>query len=302
MIVKWTLSLLLAQGLWASAPSAPSELILQPTETTVTLYWQDNADDETGFKIYRDGVYLTTVPADVTHYLDSGLRPHTTYTYIVKATNDTPFSDTALNAPLQIQYHDDTPEFADKDSSDNYRLDDGVGMLFSIKNSDDLKRVELRASKGDEWDLSDAPKSMIASVRIDPSSQSHELTWMQLHHKASGAKPFVRLVWKKADDEGEPSALWAVVRKNEDTHGNVSNWYYLKDFEAGYLYDSEIVILDSESLYINVDGKELYLDIPKYWQDLAFSKQHFYFKAGLYFSGKNSHFAGKVLFEKLLIE
>ncbi|HAV43141.1 TPA: hypothetical protein DCX15_03905, partial [bacterium] len=73
-------------------PAAPSNL----TATTISssqidLSWQDNSDNEQGFKIERKtgagGTYtqITTVRANVTNYSDTGLAEATTYYYRVRA-------------------------------------------------------------------------------------------------------------------------------------------------------------------------------------------------------------------------
>lgn len=59
----------------------------------VTLTWNDNSSDETGFRVERstDGTsfsVLETVAADVTTYSDQAIAPSTTYWYRVNAYNE----------------------------------------------------------------------------------------------------------------------------------------------------------------------------------------------------------------------
>jgi hypothetical protein len=70
-------------------PSAPSKLVLLPLSggKSVKISWQDNSNNEAGFKIYRDGALIHTTIADITTFIDSGLQPKTSYTYTVKATD-----------------------------------------------------------------------------------------------------------------------------------------------------------------------------------------------------------------------
>ena len=75
-----------------SAPNAPS--ILQITSSVcngsglaVTLSWSDNADNEDGFRIYRDGGLIQTVGANVTTYNDNAPHKNSAYTYAVEAYN-----------------------------------------------------------------------------------------------------------------------------------------------------------------------------------------------------------------------
>ena len=71
-----------------AAPQTPSNLQLVADTTTVQIRWQDNANNETGFKIFRDDKLIAIVPANITSYKDHDLLPSTTYRYMVKATDD----------------------------------------------------------------------------------------------------------------------------------------------------------------------------------------------------------------------
>ncbi|MCB0323106.1 MAG: fibronectin type III domain-containing protein [Bdellovibrionales bacterium] len=76
-----------------TTPSAPSNLSASADSTTsVVLKWNDTSDNESGFKIERkvgSGSYsqITTVNANVTTYLSTGLARNTTYTFRVRAHN-----------------------------------------------------------------------------------------------------------------------------------------------------------------------------------------------------------------------
>jgi transcriptional regulator CtsR len=80
-------------------PEAPSGLIGDAVSSSqVSLTWQDNSSDETGFKIERktgSGSYIqiATVGADVTSYTNAGLSPATDYSYRVRAYRGTLNSD-----------------------------------------------------------------------------------------------------------------------------------------------------------------------------------------------------------------
>jgi hypothetical protein len=91
-------------------PQAPSNLIA----TTVShngaqLKWVDNADDEDGFRIYRDGTLVTNIGINANSYPDTGLQPATTYQYTVIAYNQ--YGDSqpcnvsilSLNPPIVIR-------------------------------------------------------------------------------------------------------------------------------------------------------------------------------------------------------
>jgi len=71
-----------------ATPNPPKDLVLKAlSSNNVEIKWTDNSDNETGFKIFRDGKLITTTPSDTTSYTDTGLKPSTTYTYTVKATD-----------------------------------------------------------------------------------------------------------------------------------------------------------------------------------------------------------------------
>jgi lysophospholipase L1-like esterase len=70
------------------APINPSDLYFTDIKTdSVTLNWSDNSDNETGFKIYRDGVLIFTTGENITSFKDVGLSSSRTYNYTIKATN-----------------------------------------------------------------------------------------------------------------------------------------------------------------------------------------------------------------------
>lgn len=96
-----------SQGVIANAASAlaPTEPITVPnpptdlthdniTESSVDLYWSDNADNETAYVIERDNTPLSnSIGANVSNYTDTGLAPDTSYTYRVSAQNSAGASD-----------------------------------------------------------------------------------------------------------------------------------------------------------------------------------------------------------------
>lgn len=75
-------------------PQPPSGLRSEAISSRqIGLSWQDNADDEDGFHIERQGpdggfVLVDTVSSDTTDYADKGLEPNTRYCYRVRAFND----------------------------------------------------------------------------------------------------------------------------------------------------------------------------------------------------------------------
>ncbi|HMQ68253.1 MAG TPA: T9SS type A sorting domain-containing protein [Ignavibacteria bacterium] len=81
-------------------PMAPSDLIItDTTSTSITINWQDNSNNESGFIIARrkqDEVlftYIDTVEADILTYQEVGLTPDNLYFYKVCAYNNFGLSD-----------------------------------------------------------------------------------------------------------------------------------------------------------------------------------------------------------------
>ena len=79
----------MAGGEPPTPPAAPSALASAGTsDSTISLTWSDNSDNESVFVIERDGQVLSsTVSANTTTFEDSGLAAATTYSYRVKARN-----------------------------------------------------------------------------------------------------------------------------------------------------------------------------------------------------------------------
>jgi hypothetical protein len=73
-------------------PAAPSNLGANTvSQTQVNLVWNDNSDNESGFRIERDSgsgyVEIATVGAGATGYANTGLTANTPYSYRVRAYN-----------------------------------------------------------------------------------------------------------------------------------------------------------------------------------------------------------------------
>lgn len=87
------------------APAAPANLVTtNQTTTSVSLSWDSATDDVavTGYRIYRNGVLVTSVSG--TSFTDSGLRYNTSFSYTVTAVdaaaNESPPSNTLATSTL----------------------------------------------------------------------------------------------------------------------------------------------------------------------------------------------------------
>ncbi len=90
MIRKLLVSLAFFLPLWLFAtPENPTNLQLHAlSANSVSITWEDQAVDETGYKIYRNNQLITIAPVNATGYIDTGLTAATSYNYTVKATDD----------------------------------------------------------------------------------------------------------------------------------------------------------------------------------------------------------------------
>lgn len=96
-------------------PAAPSDLIAmssRPGDMAITLFWIDNASNESGFEIQRatepDGTFTTIASGNdlilFESYNDLGLQENTTYTYRIRAFNDEGSSDFSGVASATTSY------------------------------------------------------------------------------------------------------------------------------------------------------------------------------------------------------
>lgn len=94
LVLTVLLSFFTATALWAaSAPKPPTSLAADAVSSTqINLYWHDNSDNESGFKIQRKEpgksyALIKTVKSNTTSYKDMGLNADTKYYYQVWAYN-----------------------------------------------------------------------------------------------------------------------------------------------------------------------------------------------------------------------
>ena len=72
-------------------PDAPSNLsysyqCASLTEAAITLTWKDVANDESGYRVYRDDNLIAELPANSTTYTDNTSRsPGSVFSYSVEA-------------------------------------------------------------------------------------------------------------------------------------------------------------------------------------------------------------------------
>ena len=78
-------------------PKAPTDLTAKPMSAIqIKLTWRDNSNNENGFLLYRDDKKIAELSENAKSYVDTGLRPATSYRYEIKAYNQAGESDIAL--------------------------------------------------------------------------------------------------------------------------------------------------------------------------------------------------------------
>ena len=69
-------------------PTAPTDLkVLAKDKTSVRLAWQDNADNESAYDVYQDGVWIKEISTNCNCTIVTGLKSGTAYTFLVVAKN-----------------------------------------------------------------------------------------------------------------------------------------------------------------------------------------------------------------------
>ena len=113
IVVLALVGCIIGHNIWKTSimripPKAPSNLSARPVSAiAVRLTWKD-PNNELGFLLYRDGKEVARLSENTKSYMDTELRPATTYRYEIKAHNLVGESDVVacsvktLNPPIQI--------------------------------------------------------------------------------------------------------------------------------------------------------------------------------------------------------
>lgn len=187
----------MAGGEPPTPPAAPSALAAAGTsDSTISLTWSDNSDNESVFVIERDGQVLSsTVSANTTTFEDSGLAAATTYSYRVKARNsagDSAWSNSAeattdTPPPYQTILASGETTVAGTIVSGNYtRTFDLDGSFEQIRERESGGKRNRRYSYMDHrWTLS-SPSGAVSLSVTGYSGNSNDGDRFQLAYSTGG--------------------------------------------------------------------------------------------------------------------
>jgi hypothetical protein len=131
---------------YGNPPKAPSDLnFSNVTKNSVTLKWQDNSDDESGFKIFRDGRVVAIVEANTTQYTDSNLQPNRKYIYKIKATNDVKLIYGKIKSYIpDLDLNDKESVYKDIKGSSFIDVNDTNSLKTAINNAKPYTTINLK--------------------------------------------------------------------------------------------------------------------------------------------------------------
>jgi len=184
-------NIIIVDGL--SLPGAPTNLELAfITQTIADFYWQDQSDNESGFRIERrtdnnDWETIADVGAGVSQYIDTGLIASTSYDYRVRAVNAAGESEASniLNATTTMPPNETTLTF--QDGTNNYQgtEDSYIARGQGSRNFSDKRELEADGSDGSKkeliallkWDISAVPSGVTvtdASITLHITNRSDD--------------------------------------------------------------------------------------------------------------------------------
>jgi hypothetical protein len=82
------------------------------SSSSISLTWDDNSKNETGFEVYRNGVLYDTVSTNTEAYTDTVCTAGTAYTYKVRAYRTSPAAYSAWTKPITITIRYEAPPAA----------------------------------------------------------------------------------------------------------------------------------------------------------------------------------------------
>jgi len=131
-------------------PSHPSNLIASASSVAINLSWQDNATNETGFKVYRSDHYsgaykpIAELGADVNLYTDINVFPNIIYWYRVSSYN--PIGESARSREDSVLISMPKPDTPALISPANNSTDQPVDLNFIWHRANYASSYHLQVS------------------------------------------------------------------------------------------------------------------------------------------------------------
>lgn len=165
---------------FAATPAAPSGLYIDTalsTKNSMTIKWQDNANNEQGFELFINGVSTLYLPANTTQYKVNGLLPNSDYTFQLKAYNGgaTVFSSPSNTAggrtlkevssapgalqAIQICATSVTLFWLDSNNEEYYAIE-------RMTNGSGWSQIDIRAAEEQYFTDKNAPENSLVSYRV----------------------------------------------------------------------------------------------------------------------------------------
>ncbi|MFL0076450.1 M43 family zinc metalloprotease [Tenacibaculum maritimum] len=155
--------------------NAPSNLTASDaTSSEITLNWNDNSDNEEGFKIERlnnNGSYslITTIGANSTTYTDSSLTANTTYSYRIQSFSGNAHSTYSNIAEVTTADHTQTDNYCAINGNNDYEYIQAISINSFINSSGaDTNGYGNYTSK-----IIDLPPSANVNVSLTPGFLSN---------------------------------------------------------------------------------------------------------------------------------
>jgi len=137
-----------------SVPNDPTNLTTNASQNQISLSWTDNSDDETGFKIERNGSLIITTAADITSYSNSSLNCATSYNYSIVATNvngdSNPITASASTSvcPVTVYHQLTVVKIGNGTITTSYGIDCGTDCEHDFADQTELSLI---ATPDESW-------------------------------------------------------------------------------------------------------------------------------------------------------
>ena len=191
------------------APIAPSNLYVSSFSTnTITLSWNDNSNNETGFEIWRslNGYSFSKIKnlgANTTTYTDLGLSPDTTYYYKVRAYNDVGNSNysniiskktdvvtTIPTAPTNLKVTNYTSNSISLIWNDNSNNEDGFKIYRSSSYSGNYVLLDTTVSNDNYYTDTGLNSNTTYYYKVTAYNSAGESNYSNITSGTTSAPPF----------------------------------------------------------------------------------------------------------------